>query len=67
MSCFPPGLSTLDKYLLENSFIDGVEPTDADSKVFRSLKESSLKEIRLKIYIVQILVYYFLIMFSLTL
>ncbi|XP_023320100.1 threonine--tRNA ligase, cytoplasmic isoform X1 [Eurytemora carolleeae] len=39
----PEGLENLDNYLLLNSFICGVEPTQADLKVFSSLKPGLIR------------------------
>ena len=43
---FLKGLKQLDQHLLDSSFIAGFEPTDADTKVFRALKEQNIKERR---------------------
>ena len=39
----PEGLENLDNYLLLNSFISGVEPTQADLKVFSILKPGLIR------------------------
>ena len=39
----PEGLVNLDNYLLLNSFISGVEPTQADLKVFSVLKPELIR------------------------
>ena len=39
----PEGLENLDNYLLFNSFISGVEPTQADLKVFSILKPGLIR------------------------
>ena len=36
------GLKVLDDHLLNKSFLEGYEPTQADVKVFRAVKEADL-------------------------